>query len=55
MGSTNPADQISGSSLNLTILGLNSGTSMVSENNENIEVRCDLIAHIMYYIFSGWY
>ncbi|KAJ5221353.1 uncharacterized protein N7469_010240 [Penicillium citrinum] len=28
MGSTNPADQISGSSLDLTILGLNSGTSM---------------------------
>ncbi|CAI7644311.1 hypothetical protein N7533_005440 [Penicillium manginii] len=28
MGSTNPADEISGSALDLTVLGLNSGTSM---------------------------
>jgi hypothetical protein len=31
MGSTNPADEISGSALDLTVLGLNSGTSMVSD------------------------
>ncbi|KAJ5387920.1 hypothetical protein N7509_010461 [Penicillium cosmopolitanum] len=31
MGSTNPTDEISGSALDLTVLGLNSGTSMYGE------------------------
>jgi hypothetical protein len=53
MGSTNPADEITGSALDLTVLGLNSGTSMVSDfyHQRKVVVTIQLII----YIIQGWH
>lgn len=53
MGSTNPTDEIPGSALDLTVLGLNSGTSMVSgfyhQRKEVVTIQ------LIIYIIQGWH